>query len=541
MRQRLTRRNLLIAGSALVGSTLLTSCTSSGEATPVSQSEPPPARVAGNTPATPGTPASTQQTPAAGEAPRQGGILALHHEADPSTFDVQQNTTEPFILIPCFDGLVQYDPLDDTKIVPNLAERWEISDNRTVYTFHLKAGVQFHDESPLTSYDVKVSLERIIAPPPGFRSPRQLLFDAVESIDAPDEATVVINLSDPDESLLVSLAQGWNAIYPAKLVESGADLSQPASMVGTGPFRFKNYTPGVSVELERNPNYHVPGHPLLDGITMYIIPDPNAVMNAFLSGQLHFYRPLSVPAIDLLQAQAGDDLSLNQTLSPSTYGVDLQSERLPAWKDPRVRLAASLAIDRYAALQVINKGFGKVSGYMHPDGSWALPPERLEQAAGYSRNHEENLARARQLLEEAGYADEFDVILLTARGERNETPMTFVRDQWAKIGIRAHLDVADLPVFIQRRYTDRDYDACQSVHVPAVDDPKALFSPWLDCSAPNNVTALCDESINDLYRQQAREGDRERRKQIIQELDFRCLDEIGGGRIMVHRALAWDI
>ena len=536
----LTRRRFLWLTSATIGASLLSaSCGGGDSSTPTAPSGASPTPGMGSQGNATQAPSSSPTQAAATETPTQGGVLAFSFEADPSGFDLHVNTSDTFWLIPCFSSLAQYDPLDDTKIIPDLAERWEISDDRLTYTFYLREGVVFHNGAPLTSRDVKVSLERIINPPSGLRSSRRPLFDMVNEVQAPDERTVRIILREPDESLLASVAQGWICIYPADLIESGADLSQPENMIGTGPFKFKSFTPGVSVELERNPDYYVPGRPYLDGLIWYIIPDPNQVINAFISGQIHFYRPLSNPPEDLLRAQIGDDLVMNEYLSNTTYGVDLNGSYGP-WQDPRVRQAATLVIDRDAAIAVINKGRGKVSGHMQPDGQWALPENRLREAAGYGRNVEENIARAKQLLAEAGHANGFDVRLLTSRGERSETPMNFVRDQWAKIGIRATLDVADFPVFIQRRYVDKDWDAVQSVHGPAVDDPKAVFGPFLSCDAPLNTTEICQDELLNLYQQQAQEPDPAKRKELVNNLDFNALNEVGGGRIFVHRALSWE-
>lgn len=536
MSGELTRRRFLTIVAVNLAGGLLAACRQQEAPTPTS----PATQVPGPAPVTPVPGAASPTAAAAQETPRRGGVLALHFEADPSTFDLHVNTSDTFWLVPCFSSLLRFDPLDDTKIIPDLAERWEVSDDRLTYTFYLRRNVTFHDGSPLTSRDVRVSLERIVNPPSGVRSPRRGLFDTLDHIETPDDYTVKLVLKEPDESLLASVAQDWIAVYPAKLIEGGADLSQPENMIGSGPFKFKRYTRGVSVELERNPNYYLPDRPYLDGLIWYIMPDPNAVINAFISGQLHFYQPLSPPPVDYIQAQIGNDLVNQEYLSITTYGVDLNSNFKP-FQDPRVREAANIVIDRNAALAVINKGKGKVSGYMHPDGIWALPEDRLRQIPGFGGNMDEHIQRARQLLADAGYPDGFEVRLLTARGERSETPMSFVRDQWAKIGIRATLDVADLPVFIQRRYVQKDWDAVQSVHGPAVDDPKAVFAPFLACGAPLNTTNICQDDLLDLFRRQAQEPDPQKRKELVNELDYKCLTEVGGGRIMLHRSLAWRL
>lgn len=539
MRRQMTRRYFLASGSAALATAWMSGACR-GQPTPTATPASEPQGAAQSTPSVAGTPTVTQPTPTLTEAPRRGGILALRIDADPSIIDLHQATSivDLWSFVPCFDLLVQYDPLDPTKLIPDLAERWEVSDDGLLYTFHLKPGVKFHDGTPLTSRDVRVSFERIISPPSGVRSPRAPLFDSVEAIETPDDSTVQFRLREPDTSLLANIAIPFNIIYPAKLIESGADLKDPHNIIGTGAFRFKQYTPGVSVELERNPEYHVSNLPYLDGIALYVIPDENALVNAFIAGQIHIYRADPAP-FDMFRSTFGDDIVISAVPSTATSGLDLNADRLPAWKDLRVRQAASLAIDRAAAIQVAGQGYGAISGYMLPGGPWALPEERLRSAPGFGGDPEENLRKAKELMSAAGYADGFDCQMLAARGR--EDLQVFIADQWAKIGIRVTLDVQELGTFLQKRYTERAFDACQSIHGPAIDDPKAVFAPFLDCGAPLNVSGICDPELVELYTKQQATSDQSSRKDLINELDFRCISEMGGGRILVYRSYIFGV
>src|SRR5690606_17768993 len=115
-------------------------------------------------------------------------------------------------------------------------------------------------------------------------SPRAEAFAAVEEIQTLDEFTVIMRLSRPNPSLLDNLAQGWMAIYPKHVLDKEGDMKKV--VVGTGPFKLKRYTRGVSIELEKNPDYFVKDRPYLDGITLYIIPDFGTAYAAFRTKRL---------------------------------------------------------------------------------------------------------------------------------------------------------------------------------------------------------------------------------------------------------------
>jgi peptide/nickel transport system substrate-binding protein len=212
------------------------------------------------------------QTPA-GETPKYGGVLTQDTFADPPHFDLHQSETITALLplAPCYSRLIQPDPFDVDKLIPDLAERWDISKDGKVYTFHLRRGVKFHHGKPLAAEDVKASWDRIISPPKGVFSVRKLIFEAIGGIEAPDAQTVRFVLKRPNWSLLTNMAHGWNVIFPKDILDAKGDMKR--DVVGTGPFKFKQYVRGVSLEVERNPDYHVKGRPYLDGVKTFFIPD----------------------------------------------------------------------------------------------------------------------------------------------------------------------------------------------------------------------------------------------------------------------------
>jgi peptide/nickel transport system substrate-binding protein len=282
----------------------------------------------------------------AADQPRSGGTLTMWTQGDPPNFDLHQNSTfmVNWAMAPCYNQLVQFDPLDPTKVIPDIAERWEMAPDGKSYTFSLHKGVKFHDGKVLTSADVKVSLDRVREPPSGVVSPRAEAFAAVEEIQTPDEATVIIRLSRPNPSLLDNLAQGWMAIYPKHVLEKEGDMKK--AVVGTGPFKLKRYTRGVSIELEKNPDYFVKGRPYLDGITLYIIPDFGTAYAAFRTKRLLYMSFQLESTAHQAQAELAKQIVIQKVPGLSMRPVlNFNTTRKP-WDDVRVREAVSLVLDR---------------------------------------------------------------------------------------------------------------------------------------------------------------------------------------------------
>ncbi|MFI5341187.1 MAG: ABC transporter substrate-binding protein [Candidatus Methylomirabilales bacterium] len=461
---------------------------------------------------------------AATEQPRYGGLLTQDTFADAPHFDLHQSETIAALLplAPCYNRLVQYDPFDPTKIVPDLAERWEISQDGKLYTFHLRRGVKFHHGKPFGAEDVKASWDRIINPPKGVFSVRKLTFDAVSGIETPDAQTVRFVLKRPMWSLLANIGQGWNIIFPKDILDAKGDMKR--DVVGTGPFKMKQYVRGVSLEVEKYPDYHIKDRPYLDGVKTFIIPDLNTAVNAYIAGQLLLHEATTESQAEQARQQVGSRGVIARLTQMSAVDLEMNATRKP-WGDARVRQAASMAIDRKAAVQVMTDGAGEVSGMMPQAGQWALPAAELSKLPGYAPDKNAERARARKLLAEAGFPNGFKGAMLVRRGEQFESAGILIKDQLGQIGIDVNLDVQETAAYYAR-LAKRDFEIYGGSYSTAVDDPDAIFGQNYLCNAGRNYSGMCVEEVEKLFLQQSQIRDPKARLPVVHELQRVALQQV---------------
>src|SRR5690606_3805931 len=276
---------------------------------------------------------------------------------------------------------------------PALAESWEISEDGLTYTFNLRQGVMFHPpvSREFVAEDVKYSFERILDPETA--SPATDDLSGVESIEIPDDYTVVMTMKAPDASFLAKLMGNSLKVVPRETVEENGDLMQV--MVGTGPFVFEEYVPNSMVSLTANPEYWEEGKPYVDAMEMQIIPDATSRSTALTSGTVDFIE--YAPAQDLPIYEADDTIVVTGDENTNIRYMDINVSREP-FNIPEVRKAIAMVIDRQPIIDSAVFGAGTATNILFPATFWA----------GFeSEIPEPDIEGAKALLAEAGYPDGF--------------------------------------------------------------------------------------------------------------------------------------
>ena len=224
--------------------------------------------------------------PSPAAEPKRGGTLVVAGGAGLRHLNpAVQSGAQTGLGAQLFAGLVRVD--DKFEPHPYLAERWEISEDKRSYTFHITWNARFHDGKPITSDDVAFSLAVVKENHPFGTA----MFDAVDRVDTPDPYTAVIRLSRPHPALMQSLVPLLMPVIPKHVFGDGRDpRTHPmnAMPVGSGPFRFKEWVRGQHVILERNDDFFIEGRPWLDRIVVKFIIDTNDDGAAWFARAIHF-------------------------------------------------------------------------------------------------------------------------------------------------------------------------------------------------------------------------------------------------------------
>jgi peptide/nickel transport system substrate-binding protein len=293
------------------------------------------------------------------------------------------------------------------KVGPELAKSWEVSADGTVWTFKLHENVKFHDGTPLTSADVKASLDHYRDPgdaaPPGASSVRPY----VESVETPDAYTVVVNLKAPVATILQNLGNSWAPIAAKKDLDKGVDWFR-TNANGTGAFKWQadKFEVGSSYAMERNSDYYKEGLPYLDSIQFFALGRGAPLIAAFETKKIEDVTPASLTQADEILERYSGQMNMVRARGTGTNFYVLNTE-MPPFDNEKVRQAVYLWLDRQ---EFLDKG-GKSKGYL---ADWvngeifeygSTSAEIQKSNIAYKPDKTEARKRAKELLKEAGWSD----------------------------------------------------------------------------------------------------------------------------------------
>jgi peptide/nickel transport system substrate-binding protein len=417
----------------------------------------------------------------------------------------------------------------DFTIVPDLAERWTASKDGTVYTFHLRRGVRFHNKPPVngrevTADDVKYSLERFMAKS-GFRA----RFEPVQSIDVVDRYTLRITLKEPFAPFLNHLANStYTAILPREVEEKLKDFNRPEAMIGTGPFVLKSYEKGVRIVFERNPDYFVKGLPYLDGAVIEITPDASARISLLRAGKVdlgHMWGYHS-PEEGKSLKQTNPELVITPTQIIGQGIIYFRTDQ-PPFDDVRVRRAIALAIDRKAWNDSLLYGEGCIDSGPVPCAmkEWKLDASKLDPAkAKYLVGHD--AAEAKRLLAEAGHPRGLTTPMFHWPGYQPpwRTYYELAADDLSKIGVTAELKPEEYGKYVSTTYLGKFEKMAMGPVTPFTEVDDWLYGCFFP-EQPNNRSHVADAELNKMLVAQRRELDPAKRREIVHEIQRYLVDK----------------
>jgi peptide/nickel transport system substrate-binding protein len=381
--------------------------------------------------------------------------LRIGLSTEPSSLDPDYHNVTPNnqIAYSIFNTLIQQD--ETQKLTPSLAESWRNLDD-TTWEFKLRKGVKFHDGSPFTAADVVFSLARP-AKVPNSPSPFTLFTRSVAEVKVIDDHTVHFITKSPTPLLPNDLSRV--AIMSSKAAKPDVAegittdaLNRGEGLIGTGPYRFVEWTRGNRLVLEANPDYWG-GKPKWERVIYRPMSNDAARVAALLANDVDMIE--NPPPADIKRLRSNTDVKISEVLSnrliylaldvgSPTAGIPDADGKNPL-QDRRVRKALSLAINREAITSRIVEGLAKPAGDLLPYPMFGA--RREAQPDPY------NPDAAKKLLAEAGYPNGFSITIGSPNNRYiNDSEVAqAIASQWTRVGVKSRVDAVPSTVFFENR------------------------------------------------------------------------------------------
>jgi peptide/nickel transport system substrate-binding protein len=408
-----------------------------------------------------------------------------------------------------YNGLVAHKPGSLTEVSPDLATRWDISDDGLVYTFHLRPGVKWDQGyGELTAEDVKYSWERIIEAENGERGGHRLAM--VESIEAVDPLTVKVTLKYPFPPFLINMAHSgtFKIVNKKAIEERGEDYC--LNPVGTGPYRVVWAETNGGVLLEANEDSFM-GRPVIDEVEMRVTPEESVAVLALKAGEIDFMIVREPANIKVLREEPDVFVNADENFSASIYALWTNNSREPLG-DVRVRRALIHALDRETMVREATEGMLSLVAHS------IVPPSLLGHTNDVDK-YEYDPEKAKALLAEAGYPDGFKITADSMKTAFNPVMLTMVQSYWKEIGVELEINYLD-------RASIRQHQSEGSFDITVSNPTRAEVDQIMDSFRCGNIPPAGPNYAHykgpcELIETQASELDTSKRVEMLKEIQKR--------------------
>ncbi|MBM4153047.1 MAG: peptide ABC transporter substrate-binding protein [Kiritimatiellaceae bacterium] len=423
------------------------------------------------------------------------GNLSEPKELDPH---IVTGLSEGNIIAALLEGLVSDSPTGGDP-VPGVAQRWDISPDQTVYTFHLRPEAKWSNGDPVCADDFVFSYRRILSPNLGspYADMLHLLkngkaynegtitdFDQV-GVKALDAHTLQLTLEAPTPAFLARLNHwSWFPVHPPTILAQGAidqlgtSWTQPGRFVGNGPFVLATWKQNQSIGVVKNSNYWDAANVQLNAIQFYPIYDHKIEERSFLAGQLHITGTIPLERVAHYQKTQPEQVRITPYLRSYYY---LLNATKPPLNDPRVRKALALAIDRTAIVKYVTRSGEEPAHSFTPPHIGSYTPPTIPSF---------DPAEAKRLLAEAGYPNGagFPALSLLFHTSDLHTRIAEVIQQMWKdnLGIDIRLENVEWKVYQSRR-KERSFEIARAEWVADYVDPSSFLDIWQTGGGNNHV------------------------------------------------------
>ncbi len=422
------------------------------------------------------------------DTPAQGGDIVVTYKDDITTLDpaIGYDWVNWSMIKSLFSRLMDYDP-GTAKVVPSLAESFEVSPDGLTYTFKLRKGVKFSNGRALVAGDVKYSIERAVNPKTqgpgagffgaikGFDELTAGKAEVLSGIETPDDGTVVFHLSRPDATFLHVLAINFASVVPKEAVEAaGGDFGKKP--VGSGAFILKDWTIGQQLVFERNPDYYLKDVPHIDKVTVEVGQEPLVALLRLQKGEVDIAGDGIPPAKFLEVKNSPDGAQIIVDGEQLHTGYITLNTKVKPFDNLKVRQAVNMAINKERITRILNGRATPANQVLPP-----LMPGYDKAFTGYAYDVE----KAKALLAEAGFADGFETVLYSTNTDPQPRIAQAIQQDLAAIGIKAEVRALAQANVIAAGGTEGEAPMIWSggmAWIADFPDPSNFYGPILGCA-----------------------------------------------------------
>lgn len=439
---------------------------------------------------------------------KTGGTLNISLHQDPPKLDPSFSTAlvDRMVFQSIFDKLVEIDAKG--KLVPMLAEKWDISQDGKAYTFSLRKGVKFHDGTEFNAEAVKFNFDRNMES----TSLRKNELGQVANVKVVDANTVLVELKTPYAPFLSVLTDRAGMIVsPAAVKKYGENFFN--NPVGTGPFVFKERVKGLTISLEKNPDYWQKGLPKLDKLVYKIITDANVALINLKSGQVDITNRFPLKEIET--ASADGKIVVSNEPTPGFRGFFLNVNK-PPFDNKELRQAVEVMVDRESIVKVA------LNNAASP-GKSPFPPANF--AYGESDKFSKpDIAKAKDLLKKAGKPDGFTFTLKIDMDPLTQQIAQMLQSMLKPAGIQLNIEKMEFGSMLDQAKKG-SFEAA-SIGWSGRIDPDQNIYDWFVSGGTQNYAKYDNKAVNKLLNDARIELNEGKRKALYEQTLEIVADEV---------------
>ncbi len=442
-----------------------------------------------------------------GSKPNASNSLTYAVGTDAKTLDPQFVNDLPSAVaaMQIHETLVARD--ENMNLVPGLATEWSVSSDGKTWTFKLRKGVKFHDGTDFNADAVKYTLDRMLDK--ATASPRRSVVSMITGVKVVDASTVQITTDQPFGPFLAQLSTYNVAMMSPTAAKAAGVKGYGQKPVGTGPFKFKSWTPGEKLVLERNDSYWGT-KPTIKELTFKVVPEDATRVMLLKTGDAQVVG--GVPAFQIDDLKKDANITLIAKPGFRTIYVGMNNSQKP-FDDPRVRQAVNYAIDREAIVKNLLRGQATIA--VGPE-STTIPGAAKTLQTVYTHD----VAKAKQLLKDAGYPDGFKTVFHTPSGRypMDQQVSEAIVGQLKEAGIQAELKVMDWGAYNDMLTKGTESRLFLLGKGSPSADPDMTLSLSFGTKASMNQAFYSNKQVDGLLADQRKETNADKRAQILQQI-----------------------